>query len=196
MGSRERLCLVWHRFSKGVGCCGIHHSCWVGAWVWRFQSCGAFNSTRLRQRPALAQHDIHCRATKYGLHCETRVAVVLLWHLARCSVPMSACLCYLLEMEEKDFGYILRNLVHPYCKFEYVQEMYKNNIFPACIDNVKYDGVTRPPAVTKRQSGRPQSNQLCRQSEFLDPEESLIKCSDCGQRGHNKRTCKNQIRTL
>ena len=34
------------------------------------------------------------------------------------------------KWKEKDFGYILRNLVHPYYKFEYVQEMYKNNIFP------------------------------------------------------------------
>ena len=100
------------------------------------------------------------------------------------------------KWKEKDFGYILRNLVHPYYKFEYVQEMYKNNIFPACIDNVKYDGVTRPPVVTKRQPGRPRSKRLRRRSEFLDPEESPIKCSDCGQRGHNKRTCKNQVRTL
>jgi hypothetical protein len=99
------------------------------------------------------------------------------------------------KWKEKDFSYVLQNLVHPYYKFECVQQMYKNNIFPACIDNVKYDDTTRPPVVKKPQPGRPRSKRLRRRSEFLDPDESPITCSDCGQRGHNKRTCKNQVRT-
>ena len=100
------------------------------------------------------------------------------------------------KWKEKDFSYVLQNLVHPYYKFEYVQQIYKNNIFPACIENVKYDNATKPPVVNKRQSGRPKMKRIRRRSEFLDPEESPITCSNCGQRGHNKRTCKNQIRTL
>ena len=41
------------------------------------------------------------------------------------------------KWKEKDFSYVLQNLVHPYYTFECVQQLYKNNIFPACIDNVQ-----------------------------------------------------------
>jgi hypothetical protein len=91
------------------------------------------------------------------------------------------------KWKEKDFSYVLQNLVHPHYKFECVQQrMHKNNIFPACIDNVKYNETTRPPVVKKPQPGRPRSKQLCQQSKFLDPDKSPITCSDCGLQGHNQ----------
>ena len=100
------------------------------------------------------------------------------------------------KRKEKDFSYVLQNLVHPYDKFECVKQMYTNNILPACIDNVKYHDTTRPPVVKKPQrGGGKKQTPYCWRSEFLDPDESPITCSDCGQRGHNKRTCKNQVRT-
>ena len=97
------------------------------------------------------------------------------------------------KWKEKDFSYVLQNLVHPYYKFECVQQTYRNSIFPACIDKIKYNDATRPP-VKKPRPGRPRSKQFCRQSEFLSPDKSPITCSDCGQQGHNKRACKNQVR--
>lgn len=104
-----------------------------------------------------------------------------------------ACAVYR-KWKEKEFTYILQHLVHPYYTFDFVQKMYKNNIYPACLDSVQYDCETKPPASRGRQPGRPRVKRIRRRSEFLDPEESPIKCSDCGQRGHNKRTCKNQIK--
>ena len=99
------------------------------------------------------------------------------------------------KWKEKEFTYILQHLVHPYYTFDSVQKMYKHNVYPACLDSVQYDRETKPPASHGRQPGRPRVKRIRRRSEFLDPEESPITCSDCGQRGHNKRTCKNQIKS-
>jgi hypothetical protein len=96
--------------------------------------------------------------------------------------------------QELDFTYILRHHVHPYYMFDYIQQMYKHNVFPVCLDSIGYDGETKPPSVAARQPGRPPVKRLRRRSDFLDPEESPITCSDCGQKGHNKRTCKSQKR--
>jgi hypothetical protein len=71
--------------------------------------------------------------------------------------------------------------------------MYKNNIFQAWIDYVKYNYTTMPPVVKKPQLGRPRSKQLCQQCEFLDPDKSPITCSDCGQQGHNKKHAKTKL---
>jgi hypothetical protein len=86
------------------------------------------------------------------------------------------------KWKEKDFSYALQNLVHLYYKFECVQQMYKNNIFLACIAYVKCNDTIRPPVVKKPPPGRPGSKQLSQQSEFLDPDKSPISCSDYGQR--------------
>jgi hypothetical protein len=90
------------------------------------------------------------------------------------------------KWKQKDFSYVLQNLVYPYYKFECIQQMYRNNIFPACINNVKYNDTTRSPVVKTPQPGRPRSKQLCQQSEFLDPDKSPITNSDCHQRQHKK----------
>ena len=104
-----------------------------------------------------------------------------------------ACAVYR-RWKELEFTYILQHQVHPYYTFDYIQKMYKHNIFPVCLDSIGYDGETKPPSVAGRQPGRPPVKRIRRRSEFLDPEESPITCSDCGQKGHNKRTCKNQKR--
>jgi hypothetical protein len=50
-------------------------------------------------------------------------------------------------------NHLIEKMRRPYYKFEGAQQMYKNNIFPACIDNVKYNNATRPHVVKKATSG-------------------------------------------
>ena len=96
------------------------------------------------------------------------------------------------KWKEKEFTYVLVNLVHPhYTLFEFVQNTFKNNVFPVCLETIEYDGVTKEPPLPKQQPGRPKKNRLRRQSKFAELEESPITCSICGKRGHNRRTCTN-----
>jgi hypothetical protein len=96
------------------------------------------------------------------------------------------------KWEEKDLNYMLENVVHVFYRYNYVQKLFNQNVFPTCIANATYDGETKPPVVTGRQAGRARTKRICRLSAFMDPEKSPITYSDCGRRGHNKRTCKNQ----
>jgi SWIM zinc finger len=93
------------------------------------------------------------------------------------------------KWEEKDLNYVLENVVHVFYRYDCVQKLFQHNVFPTCIDNATYDGETKPPRVTGRQAGRPRTKRIRRRSEFLDPEKSPITCSECGKKGHNKRTC-------
>ena len=95
--------------------------------------------------------------------------------------------------EEKDINYVLEKVVHVFYRYDYVQKLFNQNVFPSCIDNAIYDGETKPPRVTGRQAGRPRTKRIRRRSEFMDPEKSPITCSECGERGHNKRTCKRHL---
>ena len=60
---------------------------------------------------------------------------------------------------------------------------------PVIVDTIKYDGKTKPPIWAKRAAGRPKVKRHRRRSELLDASQSRIKCSLCGARGHNHRTC-------
>jgi hypothetical protein len=99
-----------------------------------------------------------------------------------------ACAVYR-KWKEKDFSYVVGNLVHPYYTFEFVHNSFKNNVLPVCLETIEYDGVTREPSLPKRQSGRPKTKRIRRRSKFVELEESPITCSICGKRGHNRRSC-------
>ena len=86
--------------------------------------------------------------------------------------------------------------VHPYYTCGSLHELYSNNIFPVCMDNLEHDGLTLPPQVRVRSAGRPRIKRLRRRSEYADPSESKIHCSACNQPGHNKRTCTAIVGTL
>jgi ribosomal protein L32 len=90
--------------------------------------------------------------------------------------------------------YILANLVHEYYTYSYVQQTFTKNIFPVSLDTLAYDRETGPPSCVKRGSGRPRTKRIRRRSLYAATEDSPIVCSNCGQAGHNKRTCSGKER--
>jgi hypothetical protein len=44
-------------------------------------------------------------------------------------------------------------------------------VFPAYLDEIEYDGITKPPTGTKRNSGRPRTKRIQRRSDSLGAEE-------------------------
>ena len=90
-----------------------------------------------------------------------------------------------------DLTYVVSELVHEYHKYAYVKETFKQNIYPVSMDSLTTDGTTRPPIVKKRTSGRPKTKRIRNRSEYEVGDDSPIICSNCGRRGHNKRTCPN-----
>ena len=99
-----------------------------------------------------------------------------------------ACAVYR-KWNEVDLNYVFANLVNGYYTFRNVKNTFKRNVFPVSLDGIQYDGATKPPVVAKRQSGRPKTKRIRRRSEFLLAEDSPVICSNCGSRGHNRRTC-------
>ena len=93
------------------------------------------------------------------------------------------------KWKEKDFTYVIGNLVHPYYSFEFVQNTFRSNVFPVCLETLEYDGVTKEPALPKRQAGRPKTKRIRRRSKFVELKQSPVTCSICGKRGHNRRSC-------
>jgi hypothetical protein len=66
----------------------------------------------------------------------------------------------------------------------------ENNLLPPIIDTLAMDGCTLPPKETeKKQAGRPRKKRLRTRSKVIEKEDSKIKCSICGERGHNMKTC-------
>jgi len=102
-----------------------------------------------------------------------------------------ACAVYRKHLR-KEFSYVQECLVHRFYLFDSVKSLFKTNINPVCLEHVHYDGETKPPYCSKRQPGRPKSKRFRRRSEFLNAEDSKIKCGMCNQRGHNSRTCERR----
>ena len=66
------------------------------------------------------------------------------------------------KWEEKDLKYVLEIVVHLFCRYDYVQKLFNQNVFPTCIDNATYDGETKLPVVIGRQAGRPRTKRIRR----------------------------------
>ena len=99
-----------------------------------------------------------------------------------------ACAVYR-KSKSADKNYILANLIDEYYTFGCVQTTFTKNIYPVSLDTVAYDGETKPSLGNKRSSGRPRTKRIRRRSVYAASEDSPITCSNCGQAGHNKRTC-------
>ena len=69
-----------------------------------------------------------------------------------------------------------------------MKEINKYNIKPVVQDSIQFDGKMKPPLV-KQPAGRPKKKCMRKRSKFLDTNESPIKCSICGLKGHNQKNC-------
>ena len=105
--------------------------------------------------------------------------------------PCRHGMAYFWKWEEQEFKWVLDNKVHYFYKYECLQALYKPNLLPVITESIRYDGITLPP-IPERTTGRPKTKRIRRQSLFVDPSDSTITCSKCGQKGHNQRTCSNE----
>ncbi|KAG7372186.1 MULE transposase domain containing protein [Nitzschia inconspicua] len=105
-------------------------------------------------------------------------------------VPCINAIAYYKKIEKQTLQYIIDNHVSGQYKFETVNELLKDNIIPVCLETISADGITLPPNVVKRRSGRPKKVRLRKRTRFAhDPQKSNIRCSRCKKTGHNVRTC-------
>jgi hypothetical protein len=110
--------------------------------------------------------------------------------------PCHHACAYFRKWLEKDLTHVFQSEVDEVYSYHALKELFKRNIVPVVLDSVAYDGQTKPPVVTQRMSGRPKVKRIRRRSELLNAENSPVSCSICGQRGHNRRTCKKEKEML
>jgi hypothetical protein len=86
-------------------------------------------------------------------------------------------------------GENFERFIDPVYSTEFLRAGYSGIILPCAVDgDVRPDKVTLPPEVLP-QAGRPKGKRQRSRGEH-NPEESPITCSNCRQRGHNKRSCR------
>ena len=99
-------------------------------------------------------------------------------------------MAYYRIMEQKSLEDIFRIPFSHYYSYQYLNQIYKDNITPVIIDSLASDQITKPPPVTgKRQAGRPASRRIRKKSRS----ELTVTCSNCDTPGHNKRGCPKPI---
>ena len=114
-------------------------------------------------------------------------------YLVRHRYPCTHGVAYYRLYEEQSLRHILEEKVSELYKYRSLQGLYRQTIMPVVLDELQYDGETKPPPV-KKSSGRPKVKRYRRRSQYIDPSESIVRCSTCGQKGHNRRTCGRQKR--
>jgi hypothetical protein len=88
---------------------------------------------------------------------------------------------------------VLMQNISPFFTYANQQELFRENIIPAIVEMIDSDNITNPPnTLTKRQPGRPKKKRLRMLSRYVNPTDSKIKCSICGEGGHNKKHAKQE----
>ena len=90
------------------------------------------------------------------------------------------------RMSYRDFFHKYTDFVH---RGESLRLLFSPNIRLVILDNVDFDGVTKPNPRVKR-SGRPSSKRLRRRKKITGGKKSGYVCKRCGHKGHNIRTCR------
>ena len=107
--------------------------------------------------------------------------------------PCRHAMAFYRHLEEKSFEEIVSTKTHYYYTYGSLQKVYAHSVCPVVTEMLISDNETRPPLCEKRKSGRPQKKRLRSRSQYEDPaRDSVIRCSSCGERGHNKRTCRRR----
>lgn len=110
--------------------------------------------------------------------------------------PCIDLVAYLRRVENRDLEFIIQNYVHKLHTYEYEKKIGKNNIYPVIVGNLIPDKQSKPPVGgnLKRTSGRAKKGARLRTRSLYDPylDKHRGKCQECGEYGHNKRTCKRR----
>ena len=104
--------------------------------------------------------------------------------------PCIDAMAFYRNYEHMTFEKILSTKVSGYYNYDSLHKLYKDNITSVSLTTLVNDELTMPPPnIRKRQAGRPKTRLLRKRSKYATPEESIIICALCNQRGHNRRTC-------
>ena len=107
--------------------------------------------------------------------------------------PCRHAVAYFRHWEKMSFEDIVSTKTHYYYSFKALKKLYEPCIAPVVTDLLINDNKTKPPPCEKRRAGRPQKKRLRARSKYQDPKvDSVIRCSECGEKGHNKRTCERR----
>ena len=117
--------------------------------------------------------------------------LVYLWLMSGFVLSLSPFMAVFRKVKEyTSYAQVLESVhIANFYKYTSLQNLYHPHSIPVITDTIKYDGKTKPPIRGKRGAGRPKVKRYRRRSELLDASQSRIKCSLCGTRGHNCRTC-------
>ncbi|KAG7361808.1 hypothetical protein IV203_036909 [Nitzschia inconspicua] len=185
----ERICTLRekHRGRSSVvdEMRGILEKRWnncAGFQVWELlENGGIFRACRTSRGPTETERS-------YVLHVREQTCGCGKWQDHE--VPCIDAIAYYKKIEKQTLQYIIDNHVSGQYKFETVNELLKDNIIPVCLETISADGITLPPNVVKRPSGRPKKVRLRKRTRFAhDPQKSNIRCSRCKKTRHNVRTC-------
>ena len=98
-------------------------------------------------------HEIQSRAKTNVLTVGDKCCSCSKWQEYK--YPSLHAMAYLHKWEQLAFITILQHHVHEYYWFERLQQIYDNIIFPFLLDQIQYDGISKPPSVWKKQAGCP-----------------------------------------
>jgi hypothetical protein len=107
--------------------------------------------------------------------------------------PCIDALAYFRNYEKISVNKVLANEVAAYYNSRVLYFLWKTNINPVIISTLEKTQEILPPIdfeTNKRQSGRPKKKRYrLNRSKYANPAESKISCQNCGEAGHNRKTC-------
>ncbi|KAM6554586.1 hypothetical protein CsatB_012398 [Cannabis sativa] len=177
----------------------------VQKWYWDNKNRALSTFTYLAQKPEKSLRKERDMSLKYKV--ETSNLIVYKVHDCTDSyivnLEKKTCSCQKFEYDEMPCSHAMavltkRNLsCYSYCSYYYTKKAflstYEDNIFPLADsttwdipDHIK-DMIVLPPT-HKRPAGRPKKQ---RYKGVLETK-TQVKCGSCNQKGHNKRSCKNE----
>jgi hypothetical protein len=95
-------------------------------------------------------------------------------------------MAYYRKIDEKTLTEVLAMRFNNYYSYQYLHKLYNENINPVIINVLTSDRETLPPPENKkRQPGRPATKRKQKRSRS----EVTVRCGNCGEEGHNKKSC-------
>lgn len=160
----------------------------------RWEDCVGFSIVPLRN--SMDQHLFTVFEAENGLFQEARgFNMNVISKACDCGVwqdhgyPCIHAVAYFKTYKNCSFDELLGEVNAEYT-YENEKLLFEKNLMTVCIDQIVCDGKTLPPISEKRKAGRPRMKRFRQRTRF-SRERSIpnLRCSRCGARGHNVRTC-------